>query len=61
MKNVIIFDQPYSQEKIKEAVGINLAAVLTGACDLCRYLPRCECDESFKFPKDAACMKGVQK
>lgn len=56
-RNAVIFDKQYSQEKIKEALGVNMA-VITGACNKCPYLRKCESDNTFIFPKDAYCRKG---
>jgi len=58
MKNIVIFDKPYSDEKIKEGLRIQ-QAVITGKCNKCGYLPRCETDSNFVFPKDAPCMEEV--
>lgn len=53
---IVIFDEPYPPEKIREGIGVNYAFA-SGACDSCPYLPDCESDRDFQFPKDAACMK----
>lgn len=53
--NVVIFDKPYSDEKIAEGRAIQWA-VVSGACNWCKYLPQCEKDENFEFPPDAPCM-----
>lgn len=52
--NVLIFDGPYNQDKQAEGVGVNWA-FCSGACNYCPYLPRCESDNEFVFPADAAC------
>ena len=45
----------YPDEKQLEGIGVYLA-LMTGACNKCEHLKRCESDESFAFPADAACM-----
>lgn len=52
----VIFDKPYSPEKIREGIGVN-RAFAAGDCDRCQHLAQCENDRSFKFPQDAACVK----
>lgn len=55
MDNVLIFDKPYSLDK--QAEGIAVAwAVMNGQCEACPVLSRCESDDDFEFPQDAACM-----
>lgn len=40
----------------KELEGIGVFyALMTGKCDNCPYLFRCEHNDDFKFPADAAC------
>lgn len=56
MKNVIIFDKPYSAEFIAEAKAIQWA-VMNGACDRCNHRYECENKRNFIFPKRADCMK----
>ena len=56
MKNVIIFDKPYSAEFTAEAHAVQWA-VMSGACDKCKYKQECENSKFFKFPKRAACMQ----
>lgn len=57
MKEIItIFDKQYPDEKNAEGLAISWA-VNSGACDRCRWLVDCENDDSFRFPKEAPCMK----
>lgn len=58
MKNIVVFDRPYSKEKIQEGIAVQ-KAVITGECNKCTYLKQCESDKSFEFPKDSACMKTM--
>lgn len=53
--NILIFGKAYIRDKQAEGVGVNWA-VVSGACNACPYLARCESDRSFKFPEDAACI-----
>lgn len=53
--SVIVFDKPYSSDKIAEGRAIQWA-VVSGACNKCDYLRRCENDVFFKFPQNAPCM-----
>ncbi|MBP3939477.1 MAG: hypothetical protein IK955_08705 [Clostridia bacterium] len=53
--NTVIFDKPYSADKIAEGRAIQWA-VVSGACNKCDYLRRCESDVFFQFPQNAACM-----
>ena len=55
MKHVTIFDQPYPDDKQFEGLGVSWAFV-SGACNKCGYLKKCENDDSFVFPDDAPCM-----
>ncbi len=55
--NTVIFDKPYSKEKIAEGLAVQ-RAVISGVCNMCKYLRQCENDDTFKFPKDAPCMTG---
>ena len=54
-KIITIFDAPYPAEKQAEGIAVNWA-VLSGACNTCPYLSRCESDESFFPHSNAACM-----
>ena len=54
-KHVVMFDKFYDSKKQKEGLAVHWA-VVSGACNLCKYLPECETNEKFKFPKDAPCM-----
>ena len=58
-ERVVIFDEPYPSEKIREGIGVNYAFT-SGACDSCPYLPDCESNRAFQFPKEAACMKYAE-
>ncbi|MBE6704230.1 MAG: hypothetical protein E7583_03115 [Ruminococcaceae bacterium] len=53
--NIVIFDKPDSAEKIAEGLAVRWA-VISGICNMCKYLHQCENDDKFKFPKDALCM-----
>ena len=55
MTNVTIFDRPYPADKQAEGMAVQWA-VVSGACDKCQYLKRCESDAAFVFPAMAACM-----
>lgn len=55
-KNVVIFDKPYSEDKIAEGMAVQWA-VLSGACNECKYLKQCSNDSGFVFPENAACME----
>ena len=52
--NVVIFDKPYSDEKIAEGVAVQWA-VVSGACNSCNHLQQCESNNNFKFPNNAPC------
>lgn len=54
--SMVLFVDKYPADMQAEGIAIN-NAVLSGACNSCRYLPRCCSDDSFKLPSDAACMK----
>ena len=58
MEHKVIFDKPYSQEKIKEGLGVYMA-LITGACNKCPHLSECEGNEHFKFPQNASCMREI--
>ena len=53
--NVVVFDKLYSGEKIAEGRAVQWA-VLSGACNKCKYLSQCESDNNFEFPQNAPCM-----
>ena len=53
--NVVVFDKPYSKDKIAEGRAVQWA-VVNGACDKCKYLPQCESNNNFVFPQNAPCM-----
>ena len=53
--NVVIFDKPYSEDKIAEGRAVQWAAV-SGACNRCNHLQKCENDNNFEFPQNAPCM-----
>lgn len=53
--NVVIFDKPYSAEKIAEGRAVQWA-VVNGACNMCKHLQQCESDNKFEFPQNAPCM-----
>ena len=54
--NYVMFDKPYSEGKIKEGLAIHWAFI-TGACDSCRHLQKCEnANDKWRFPEDAPCM-----
>lgn len=55
MNNAVIFDKTYSPDKIDEGLAVNWA-LLSGACNKCKYLKQCESGNSI-FPEDAPCMK----
>lgn len=55
MTNITIFDRPYPADKQAEGLAVQWA-VMSGACDKCRSLKRCESDATFVFPSGAACM-----
>lgn len=59
VKHITIFDKAYSKEKITEGLKVQMA-VITGKCNTCEYLPRCETDSGFAFPKDAPCMEEAR-
>ena len=55
--DVLTFAEPYSQDKINEGRAVHWA-VLSGACDSCKYLRDCEnggSNEWNGFPQDAPC------
>ncbi len=53
--NVVIFDKPYSKDKIAEGRAIQWV-VVNGVCNECKHLQQCENDNNFEFPKNAPCM-----
>lgn len=53
--NVVIFDKPYSKDKIAEGRAVQWA-VVNGVCNRCKYLSQCESDNNFEFPQNAPCM-----
>ena len=53
--NLVIFDKPYSDEKVAEGRAVQWA-VVNGACNRCQHLAQCRKDENFKFPENAPCM-----
>lgn len=53
--NVVIFDKPYSEDKIAEGRAVQWA-VVSGYCNKCKYLQQCESDNNFEFPQNAPCM-----
>lgn len=53
--NVVIFDKPYSENKIAEGRAIQWA-VVNGICNECKHLRECENNSNFKFPHNAPCM-----
>lgn len=53
--HVIVFDRPYSDEKIAEGRAVQWA-VVNGVCNKCKYLSQCESDNNFEFPQNAPCM-----
>lgn len=53
--NVVIFDKPYSEDKIAEGRAVQWA-VVSGSCNKCKYLSQCESNNNFEFPKNAPCM-----
>ena len=60
-EHIVIFDKPYSPEKIAEGLAVHWA-VITGACNSCKYLSACESDASDAWnslPQDAACAKKL--
>ena len=56
---VVIFDEPYPPEKIREGIGVNYAYA-SGACNSFPYLPDDESNRAFRCPKDAAYMKHAK-
>lgn len=54
--STVLFVDEYPADMQAEGIAIN-HAVLSGACNSCRYLLRCCSDDNFKLPADAACMK----
>lgn len=56
MKVIAVLDKNIPKGKMTEAMAIQ-RAVISGACNKCQHLKQCEKDETFKFPKDAECMK----
>lgn len=54
--NICIFDKPYSKDEIAEGRAIQWA-VISGACNVCKYLTECTRNRDFVFPEKAACMK----
>lgn len=54
-KDTVIFDKPYSKEKNAEGLGVNWA-LITGACNACKFLEQCSTDRDFEFPNYAPCM-----
>jgi len=55
MEFTTIFDKQYSDEKQAEGLGVGYA-IMTGACEKCESLKRCESDDTFVFPESAPCM-----
>ncbi len=55
LSNTVIFDKPYSADKVAEGRAVQWA-VVSGACDKCDYLKKCETDNGFVFPKNSPCM-----
>ena len=53
--NAVIFDKPYSAEKIAEGKAVQWA-VFSGSCNKCKHLKQCVSDNSFVFPQNAPCM-----
>lgn len=53
--NVVIFDKPYSDEKIAEGRAVQWA-VVSRACNRCNHLQQCESNNNFEFPQNAPCM-----
>lgn len=60
MTNATIFDRPYPADKQAEGMAVQWA-VVSGACDKCKYLKRCENDAAFVFPSAADCMVRKNK
>ena len=56
VKHITIFDQSYPREKQAEGLAIS-EAVLTGKCEKCPFLNKCERDRNFEFPIMAWCQK----
>lgn len=54
-KNIVMFDKPYSEDKTAEGLGVNWA-LITGACNACKFLEQCSTDSNFQFPNYAPCM-----
>jgi len=57
---MIIFDKPYTPEKIAEGRAIQWA-VVSGACNKCKHKKQCENDSDFAFPQNTPCMKKKNK
>ena len=53
--NLVIFDKPYSDEKVAEGRAVQWA-VISGACNKCKHLQQCESSNNFEFPKNSPCM-----
>ncbi len=60
MNNTVVFDKPYSADKIAEGMAVSWA-VQSGACYKCEYEFFCRSGRNFKFPKNAPCMKKKDK
>lgn len=58
--NVTIFDKPYSAEKMAEGRAVSLA-VVSGACNRCKYRRECENNGKLIFPSEAWCMEEKAK
>ena len=55
-KNVLFLPAGLTPEKEAEACAVNWA-VLSGACDRCRYLRLCSSGLAANLPSDAACIR----
>lgn len=52
---ITAFDRPYPADKQAEGIAVSWA-VVSGACNKCKHLNRCERDGKFLPPSGAACM-----
>lgn len=53
--NIVIFDKPYSVNKIAEGRAVQWA-IVNGVCNECKHLRECESNNNFKFPNNTPCM-----
>lgn len=61
IKKITTIADPNMSEKDIDFSLVIQKAILTGQCDKCKYLQRCENDELFNFPDDSWCVKNYKK